>query len=263
MHRSGAFGSNRSFARRYAVGAETDGAGTGFRVWAPRRDRVAVVFANGREEPLSRETSGYFSNYVANAAPGSLYRIRLDGEPRTYPDPASRFQPEGPHGPSQIVDPSAFHWDEGDWPGITLKGQVLYEMHTGTFTETGTWQSAADKLPKLKSVGITCIEMMPVAEFSGKFGWGYDGADLFAPAHIHGSPDDLRAFVAAAHALGLGVILDVVYNHFGPDGCYLKAFAEEYFTRKHENEWGEALNFDGDDARRHARSRARECALLD
>src|ERR1700739_4829629 len=122
-------------------------------------------------------------------------------------------------------------------------------MHTGRFTQDGTWPSAIKKLPQLKSLGITCIEMMPVAEFGGQFGWGYDGVDLFAPAHVYGSPDDLRAFVAAAHALGLGVILDVVYNHFGPDGCYLKEFDPDYFTSKYPNEWGAALNYDGDGAR--------------
>ena len=246
MHKTADPRSNQSFTRRYAVGAETDSAGTHFRIWAPKHEQVAVVFADGREQPLTRETDGYFSGYQADAVHGNLYRIRLGGGPQTYPDPASRFQPQGPHGPSQIVDPSLFRWQDQDWPGITLEGQVLYEMHTGTFTETGTWKAAAGNLNKLKSVGITCIEMMPVAEFSGRFGWGYDGVDFFAPAHIYGSPDDLKSFVAAAHALGLGVILDVVYNHFGPDGSYLKAFAEEYFTPKYENEWGEALNFDGE-----------------
>ena len=244
MHGSNVPSSNRRVARRLAVGAEPDANGTHFRIWAPTHNQVATVFDNGREEALTAENNGYFSGYLPGATPGQRYRFRLDGEAETFPDPVSRFQPEGPHGPSEIVDPGQFQWDDRDWPGISLKGQVIYEMHVGTFTEEGTWRAAAAKLTQLKSLGITCIEMMPVAEFSGEFGWGYDGVDWFAPFHNYGLPDDLRAFIAAAHALGLGVILDVVYNHFGPDGCYLNEFAREYFTAKYENEWGEALNFD-------------------
>ncbi len=239
---------DRSFTRRFAVGAETDGHGTHFRIWAPKHRKVAVVFDDGREEPLTRESDGYYSGYCAGAVAGDRYRIRLDGKSGSFPDPASRFQPDGPHGSSQIIDPSQFQWNDRNWPGIGLSGLVLYEMHTGTFTEEGTWRAAAEKLPLLKQTGITCVEMMPVAEFPGAFGWGYDGVDLFAPSHNYGSPDDLRAFVDAAHTLGLGVVLDVVYNHFGPDGCYVKAFAEDYFTTKRENEWGDALNFDGENA---------------
>ena len=242
-------GLDPGFTRRFAVGAECNGNGTHFRVWAPRRDSVSIVFEDGREEALTRETSGYHSGRIDGALAGHRYRIRLDRQAQALPDPASRYQPDGPHGPSQIIDSSRFRWTDGDWPGLTLKGQVIYELHIGTFTEGGTWQSAIEKLPLLKSVGITCIEMMPVAEFTGQFGWGYDGVDLFAPAHVYGSPDDLRTFVAAAHALGLGVILDVVYNHFGPDGCYLKEFDQDYFSSKHANEWGEALNYDGEHAR--------------
>lgn len=239
---------NPAFRRRFAVGAECNGNGTHFRVWAPRRDSVSIAFEDGREEALTRETGGYHSGHISGALAGQRYRVRLDGKAQAFPDPASRYQPDGPHGPSEIVDPSNFRWTDDDWPGIGLKGQVIYELHIGTFTEGGTWRSAIEILPQLKSVGITCIEMMPVADFAGRFGWGYDGVDLFAPAHVYGSPDDLRKFVAAAHALGLGVILDVVYNHFGPDGCYLKEFAESYFTSKYANEWGEALNYDGEHA---------------
>ena len=230
------------------MGAETDGSGTHFRVWGPPHKLIAVIFDDGREEALTPENNGYFSGYIAGATPGQRYRIRLDGATETFPDPTSRFQPDGPHGASEIVDPARFQWNDSGWPGISLKGQILYELHIGTFTEEGSWRAAAAKLPQLKSIGITCIEMMPVAEFSGGFGWGYDGVNLFAPSHNYGSPDDLRAFIAAAHAQGLGVILDVVYNHFGPDGCYLKHFAPQYFTSKYENEWGDALNFDGADA---------------
>lgn len=247
MRRPAGSDQHGGFQRRYAVGAETDGNGSHFRIWAPRRKTVAVVFS-GREEPLVRETSGYFSGYVQGAGAGQRYRIRLDGNTDTYPDPGSRFQPEGPHGPSEIVNPALFQWQDRGWPGIRLKGQVLYELHAGTFTQAGTWRAAVERLKDIRSVGITTIELMPVAEFSGQFGWGYDGVDLFAPCHVYGRPDDLRGFVDAAHALGLGVILDVVYNHCGPDGCYLKTFSDDYFTSKYENEWGEALNFDGDSA---------------
>ncbi|MBV9125246.1 MAG: malto-oligosyltrehalose trehalohydrolase, partial [Planctomycetes bacterium] len=156
-----------------------------------------------------------------------------------------RFQPQGPHGPSQVVDPGQFRWTDDSWPGVKVEGQVLYEMHIGTFTREGTWAAAARELPALAELGITVLEVMPVADFPGRFGWGYDGVDLFAPTRLYGSPDDFRRFVDQAHAAGLGVILDVVYNHFGPDGNYLKAFSPDYFTDRYQNEWGEPLNFDG------------------
>lgn len=248
MRESGAVGFSKGFSRRFAVGAETDGTGTHFRIWAPEHDRVWIVLERGGDHELAAEGNGYHSGYVTGAAAGDRYRVQLDDAEHPLPDPASRYQPDGPHGASEIVDPSQFRWEDDAWAGVGLRGQVLYELHTGTFTEAGTWRAAIDQLPRLKSVGITCIEMMPVAEFSGRFGWGYDGVDLFAPSHNYGTPDDLRAFIAAAHALGIGVILDVVYNHCGPDGCYLKEFSGDYFTSKYENEWGAALNFDGDHA---------------
>src|SRR6185437_15230863 len=163
----------------------------------------------------------------------------------TFPDPASRFQPGGPHGPSQIIDPNAFRWTDKAWRGIRREGQVIYEMHIGTFTPVGTWLAAIEQLPELANLGVTVLEIMPVADFPGRFGWGYDGVDLFAPTRLYGAPDDFRAFVDRAHALGVGVILDVVYNHVGPDGNYLKEFSPDYFTSRYQNEWGEALNFDG------------------
>jgi maltooligosyltrehalose trehalohydrolase len=175
---------------------------------------------------------------------GTLYKFRLDGG-GTFPDPASRCQPQGPHGPSQVVDPAAFAWTDRDWGGVGPAGQVLYEMHVGTFTNGGTWDAASRELPALAELGVTCIEMMPVADFAGTFGWGYDGVNLFAPTRLYGSPDDLRRFIDRAHAAGIGVILDVVYNHLGPDGNFLKEFAEEYFSKKHHTDWGEAINFDG------------------
>src|SRR5207245_2221626 len=140
---------------------------------------------------------------------------------------------EGPHGPSQIVDPSQFTWTDQAWRGIQRGGQVIYEMHVGTFTEAGTWAAAQRELSELANLGITLIELMPIAEFPGRFGWGYDGVDLFAPTRLYGQPDDFRLFVDQAHALGLGVIVDVVYNHLGPDGNYLKQFSDAYFTDRH------------------------------
>jgi maltooligosyltrehalose trehalohydrolase len=229
--------------RRYPIGAEIVPGGVSFRVWAPERRTVAVVVANA-EHPLAPEGNGYFSAALPLGA-GTLYRYRLDRDKALYPDPASRFQPEGPHGPSMVIDPATFRWSDADWRGARIAGQVLYEMHVGTFTPEGTWAAAAEKLPLLKDIGITVVEMMPVNEFPGRFGWGYDGVNLFAPTRLYGSPDDLRAFIDSAHGLGIGVILDVVYNHFGPDGNYLACFSKEYFTDRYPNEWGEAINFDG------------------
>jgi maltooligosyltrehalose trehalohydrolase len=230
------------------VGAEVlPGGGVYFRVWAPRRRRVEVVFEGGSGSPdleLAPETDGYFSGESPPAGAGSLYRFRLDGE-GPFPDPASRFQPCGPHGPSEVIDPAAFQWTDSGWPGVAREGQVLYELHVGTFTREGTWRAAAERLPDLAELGVTVLELMPVAEFPGRFGWGYDGVDLFAPTRLYGRPDDFRAFVDRAHGLGLGVILDVVYNHLGPDGNYLKQFADAYFTDRYQNEWGEAIDFDG------------------
>jgi maltooligosyltrehalose trehalohydrolase len=220
------------------------GGGVHFRVWAPQSIGVEVVTEDGRAYTLASEVDGYFAGAI-DAAAGTLYHFRLGESPALLPDPASRFQPRGPHGPSQIVDASAFRWTDRQWPGIRIEGQVIYELHVGTFTPEGTWNAARLHLPKLAEMGITLIEMMPVAEFPGQFGWGYDGVDLFAPSHLYGTPDDLRSFIDAAHAYGLGVILDVVYNHLGPDGNYLKKFSESYFTARYPNEWGEAINFDG------------------
>lgn len=213
------------------------------RVWAPKFDAL-VAQVNGRDVPLAPEPGGYHAAIV-DAAPGDRYGFRIGD--RVLPDPASRFQPEGPHGLSALVDPAAFEWTDASWPGVKLRGQFLYEMHVGTFTPEGTWAAAAEKLPLLKEIGITIVEMMPVAEFPGRFGWGYDGVLMFAPTRLYGEPDDLRRFVDRAHALGLGVILDVVYNHFGPAGNYLPEFSDRYFSDTYKNEWGDPLNFDGPD----------------
>ncbi len=239
-----------AWERRLPVGAEVAPEGVHFRVWAPARRRVEVVIEGEPAGPaaLEPEGNGYFSGLVRQARAGTRYRFRLDGESQAYPDPASRFQPDGPHGPSEVIDPAAFAWTDAGWNGVPLRGQVLYELHVGTFTPEGTWAAAERELPELAAAGITCLEVMPVADFPGTFGWGYDGVDLFAPTRLYGRPDDFRRFVDAAHRNGVGVILDVVYNHLGPDGNYLKPFSPAYFTDKYKTEWGEAINFDGPDS---------------
>ncbi|HEY0835067.1 MAG TPA: malto-oligosyltrehalose trehalohydrolase [Azospirillum sp.] len=240
--------------RRYPVGAEVlpDGR-VHVRVWAPKCRRVAVVVeadgrAAGKDVELEAEAGGYFSALLDGVAVGSLYRFRLDGGATPYPDPVSRFQPDGPHGPSQVVDPFRFDWTDHAWKGRSIEGQVIYEMHIGTFTREGTWEAAMRELPHLADLGVTVLELMPVSDFPGRFGWGYDGVDLFAPTRLYGEPDDFRRFVDRAHAHGLAVILDVVYNHLGPDGNYLTCFSDGYFTDRYENEWGEPINFDGSDS---------------
>ena len=238
--------------RRYPIGAELIGPNeTHFRIWAPKAQHVELVLEESAAKnakrtfhPLDPEQDGYFSG-AANVGAGACYRFRVNRAEHFHPDPASRFQPDGPHGSSCVEDPTTFQWTDSHWPGVKLKGQIIYEMHVGTFTREGTWRAAAGKLAELARIGITLIEMMPIADFPGKFGWGYDGVDLFAPTHLYGTPDDLRAFVNRAHSLGLGVILDVVYNHFGPDGNYLGVYSNDYLTRDKENDWGDSINFDG------------------
>jgi maltooligosyltrehalose trehalohydrolase len=246
-------GSDRARVRRRPVGAEpVRGVGVHFRVWAPKHRAVDVVLEAGPGAPgtvaLASEAEGYFAGLAPGAAAGTRYRFRLDGpRGRLLPDPASRFQPEGPRGPSEVVDPSAFRWTDRGWPGVeSIEGQVLYELHVGTFTPEGTWAAALEYLPDLADLGVTVLEMIPLSEFGGAFGWGYDGVELFAPFHGYGTPDDLRRFVDRAHALGLAVILDVVYNHVGPDGNPLfTAYSDDFFSKVHATEWGAALNFDG------------------
>lgn len=236
--------------RRLPVGAEVQpGGGIHFRVWAPDKRSVSAVIEDGRSEgmeiDLTPEGNGYFSGKADETGNGTLYRYRLEGRENLYPDPASRFQPRGPHGPSQIIDPGSFEWTDVRWSGSSINGQVLYEMHIGTFTKEGTFEAAARELAELADLGITAIELMPVSEFPGKFGWGYDGVDLFAPYHIYGQPDDLRIFIDKAHSVGIGIILDVVYNHLGPDGNYLVQFSHDYFTDSYRTDWGQPVNFHG------------------
>ncbi|MBI4423681.1 MAG: malto-oligosyltrehalose trehalohydrolase [Elusimicrobia bacterium] len=232
--------------RRFPLGPELQGGGVHFRVWAPDVSSVEAVFQGGGPppQPLEAEGEGYFSGLVRGAGEGARYRLRLDGG-QAFPDPASPSQPEGPHGPSEVIDHERYAWRDAAWPGLAPEGQVLYELHVGTFTPEGTWAAAELRLAELAQLGVTAIEMMPVADFPGRFNWGYDGACWFAPCRLYGRPDELRRFVDRAHQAGLGVILDVVYNHFAPDGNYLPKFASGYTTRKYRTDWGLAVNLDG------------------
>src|SRR3954470_24201806 len=233
------------------IGAELQvSGGAHFRVWAPARQSVEVRLSppgKAVEEsnwivPMEREDCGYYSCFVPEAEPGCLYKFRIaSGE---FPDPASRFQPQGPHGPSELIDPNGFKWTDRNWKGVPRQGQIIYELHVGTFTQEGTWAAALRELDQLVDLGITVIELMPVADFPGRWGWGYDGVNMFAPTRLYGRPDDFKAFIDRAHALGIGVILDVVYNHFGPDGNYLREFTPDYFSTRYQNEWGDPINFD-------------------
>lgn len=227
------------------------GGGVEFRVWSPGARLVELeLFGNQgtRRIPLLPELEGYHAITVPNAAPGVRYRFFVDGA-GPFPDPCSRFQPEGPHGPSEVVDVGAFMWTDAGWSGLQREGLVIYELHTGTFTQAGTFAAIIPELPRLVELGVNALELMPVAEFPGARNWGYDGVNLFAPSHAYGGPEGLRRLVDAAHHHGLGVLLDVVYNHLGPDGNYLRAFSSHYFTDRHRTPWGDALNFDGPHSR--------------
>jgi len=193
---------------------------------------------------LERGADGYFHALVPGLEAGARYRYRVDGD-GPYPDPCSRYQPEGPHAGSLLVDRDAHRWTDLDWQGVSMRGAVLYELHIGTFTAEGTFDAAIRQLQDLRDLGISVLEVMPVNEFPGRWNWGYDGVCLYAPFHGYGDYDAFKRFVDAAHAMGLAVILDVVYNHLGPDGNYLGYYSRDYFTDRYRNEWGEAINFDG------------------
>jgi maltooligosyltrehalose trehalohydrolase len=218
------------------------------RVWAPQATSVEFVLERTQTQSesfaMEKDTEGFFQLRLKAARLGDLYRFRVDGK-GPWPDPASRYQPQGVHGPSQLVDPAVFSWTDEAWEGIRLETLVLYELHIGTFTPEGTFTAAVERLPILRDLGVTAIELMPVADFAGSRNWGYDGVALFAPARCYGTPDDLRRLVDAAHRLGLAVHLDVVYNHLGPDGSYLPAFSPFFFSQKHHSPWGAGINFDG------------------
>lgn len=219
-----------------------------FALWAPAAHEVEVGILtedDRRFVTMQRQANGWFKAVTAAAAVGAQYRFRLDGDIEV-PDPASRYQPRDVHGPSEVIDPGRFRWHDADWQGRPWEDAVLYELHLGCFTPAGTLKAAQDKLDYLVDLGITAVELMPVADFPGARGWGYDGVDLYAVESRYGHPDDLKAFVEAAHLRGLMVFLDVVYNHFGPEGNYLYRYAPDFFTDRHHTPWGNAINFDGD-----------------
>jgi maltooligosyltrehalose trehalohydrolase len=216
-------------------------------VWAPRASSVDLVIVGAPERAvrLAHAGEGYFFAEVENVPSGTRYRYRLNGE-KERPDPASRFQPQGVHGPSQVIDP-AFAWDHARWAGLPLKNYVFYELHVGTFTSEGTFDAIIPHLAELKELGITAIELMPVAQFPGSRNWGYDGVQPFAVQNSYGGPQGLKRLVNACHRCGLAVTLDVVYNHLGPEGNYLADFGP-YFTARYKTPWGDAINFDGPDS---------------
>jgi maltooligosyltrehalose trehalohydrolase len=239
--------------RRRGVGVEVlpDGS-VHARVWAPYARRVAVVLeddpgADPEPVALTAEERGYFSGFLPAAGPGTRYRLRLDDEQTPVADPASRLQPEGVYGPSMVVDPTAFAWQVDAWPVPPFRDWVLYELHVGTFTAEGTFDAAIRRLPYLKDLGVTAIELMPIAQFPGERNWGYDGVFPYAAQHSYGGPDGLRRLVDAAHREGIAVVLDVVYNHLGPEGSVVHRFGP-YFTDRYRTPWGDALNFDGQDS---------------
>lgn len=215
-----------------------------FVVWAPLAQRVEVHLLAPRERllPLAPQRQGYFAGVLAGVEPGARYFYRLDGG-REFPDPASRRQPEGVHGPSEVTDP-AFPWEDGHWGGLPLEDYVIYELHVGAFTPEGTFEAVIPHLDGLKRLGVTALELMPVAQFPGERNWGYDGVYPFAVQDSYGGPEGLKHLVNACHARGLAVVLDVVYNHLGPEGNYLWAFGP-YFTERYRTPWGPAMNFDG------------------
>lgn len=225
-----------------------------FRLWAPAAHSVELCLENsaGIEIvlPMNQLSDDWFQfeTAVGLAGQGTLYRYRINGELR-IPDPASRANPQDVHGRSQVVDATSFDWQDVDWQGRPWHEAVIYELHVGTFTAEGSFQAAMQHLDYLVELGVTAIELMPVADFPGTRNWGYDGVLLFAPDHSYGTPDDLKALVQAAHARGLMVLLDVVYNHFGPDGNYLHTYAPQFFNERQHTQWGAAINFDGKHSR--------------
>ncbi|MGA7130445.1 MAG: malto-oligosyltrehalose trehalohydrolase [Chthoniobacterales bacterium] len=240
------------YYRRMPIGAEVqrNRGGVHFRVWSTTASNVRVR-VNGDAEVnnspvravLNPEGNHYFSGYVPEAKAGDFYKFIIDE--RLLPDPAARAQYGGPHGPSMIIDSDDYTWQDEHWNGVPSETQIIYEMHLGTFTAEGTWTGARGRIGYLSDLGVTVIEIMPLAEFSGKFGWGYDGVCLFAPSALYGQPHEAKRFIDECHRAGISVILDVVYNHVGQDGNYLPLFSPDYFTDRYQTEWGKPFNFDG------------------
>jgi len=225
-------------------GAETTAEGVRFALWAPTARDVRLVL-DGMERPLAADEDGWYRIVVPEAGTGSRYGYRIDGH-LVVPDPASRFQPDDVHGLSLVVQPDAYTWSDASWTGRPWEEVVLYEVHVGTATPEGTYAGLMAKLETLRDLGVTAIELMPIAEFPGRRNWGYDGVLPYAPDAAYGTPDDLKRLIERAHELGLMIFLDVVYNHFGPSGNYLHAYAKTFFTERHQTPWGAGVNVDGD-----------------
>jgi maltooligosyltrehalose trehalohydrolase len=233
-------------AWKLSRGATPIHGGARFSVWAPNASRLAVVIEGQGTHPLEPRGRGVFEGEVKGIGPGTEYRYRID-EQDAFPDPVSRSQPKGVHGPSRVIDPTAFLWTDTRWKGLEMADYIIYELHVGTFSESGNFAGVASHLAELKQLGVTAIEIMPVAEFPGARNWGYDGVHLYAPHSAYGGPEELRRLVNTAHGAGLAVILDVVYNHVGPEGNYLGSFGP-YFTETYRTPWGKAVNYDGADS---------------
>jgi maltooligosyltrehalose trehalohydrolase len=234
-----------------AFGAQFDRDATAFRLWAPGAARVELAIEHGAKSrlmPMRATREGWFERRVEGVVPGDRYGYRID-DGLEVPDPASRDNPDGVHARSSIVDPGAYDWRDDGWRGRPWPEAVVYELHVGTFTAAGTFAAAIEHLDALSDLGVTAVELMPIAAFAGQRNWGYDGVLPFAPAAAYGAPDDLKRFVDTAHARGLMVLVDVVYNHFGPDGNYLHAYAPAFFNPRHRTPWGAAINFDGEGSR--------------
>ena len=230
------------------LGAFPESSGTRFSVYAPDARRLELLIEDHdgatRSIPMPAAGGGLYEHFIDGVGAGARYRYRIDDGP-PFPDPASRRQPLGVHGPSEVVDPTAYAWRDADWRGRALRDMVIYELHVGTFTPAGTLAAAMERLEYLRELGVNTVELMPLNDFPGERNWGYDGGALFAPARCYGHPDDLRRFVDAAHALGLAVLLDVVYNHLGPDGAYVAAFDRSLFNSDRRTAWGSSVNLDG------------------
>ena len=224
------------------------GGGVRFRLWAPGAKNVDLSLGH-RIVPMGSKPAGWYEHVEPQAGPGTRYRYRIDGE-LLVPDPASRFQPEDVDGPSEVVDPQAYKWAAHAWTGRPWTEAVIYEVHVGAFTPEGTYAAVAKKLKALVDLGVTAIELMPLADFAGKRNWGYDGVLPYAPDSVYGRPEELKALIDAAHGLGLMVLLDVVYNHFGPKGNYLPRYAPQFFTERHQTPWGAAIDFSNDSVRK-------------
>jgi maltooligosyltrehalose trehalohydrolase len=222
-----------------------------FRLWAlgARQVELCLEVSNSVSGlPLARSDNGWFELVTDAAKPGTQYRFRIDGG-QYVPDPASRFQPEDVHGPSEVIDPTIFDWKDSPWQGRRWEEAVIYELHVGAFTPAGTFSAVLERLDYLADLGITAIELMPVADFPGQRNWGYDGVFPFAPDSTYGRPEDLKRLVRSAHHHGMMILLDVVYNHFGPEGNYLNSYAPQFFSSRHKTPWGNAINFDGPESR--------------